>query len=319
MLRALLIYLSRAGWARRFVQSWAVARRMAARFVAGETLEEAVQVVQNLNQRGITATLDHLGEHVGSREEARRAAEEILEIIDRLDREQAACGVSIKLSQLGLDLDLAFCRDLVVAILERAKTSGIFLRIDMEESRVTEQTLDLFRQVRNQGFEDFVGIVLQSYLYRSEEDLRKLLQVGSKVRLCKGAYREPPEVAYPKKRDVDKNFDHLTRLLLDASLARESRISDDGVFPPIPAIATHDEQRIHFARQYAGEIDLPSTGMEFQMLYGIRSDLQEHLTAEGYPVRVYVPYGTEWYPYFVRRLAERPANLWFFLSNYFRG
>lgn len=319
MLRALLSYLSRAGWARRFVQSWGVARGMAARFVAGETLEEAVQVVQKLNQRGITATLDHLGEHVGSREEARRAAEEILEIIDRLQREQAACGVSIKLSQLGLDLDQAFCRDLVVDILERAKTRGIFLRIDMEESRVTEQTLDLFRQVRYQGFEDFVGIVLQSYLYRSEEDLRKLLQVGSKVRLCKGAYREPPEVAYPKKRDVDKNFDHLTRLLLDASLARESRISDDGVFPPIPAIATHDEQRIHFTRQYAGEIDLPSTGMEFQMLYGIRSDLQELLTAEGYPVRVYVPYGTEWYPYFVRRLAERPANLWFFLSNYFRG
>jgi len=319
MLRALFIYLSRAVWARRVIMSWPAARRLAARFVAGETLEEAVQVVQKLNQRGITATLDHLGEHVGSREEARRAAEEILGIIDRLDREQAACGVSIKLSQLGLDLDQAFCRDLVAAILERAKTSRIFLRIDMEDSRVTEPTLDLFNQVRNQGFEDFVGIVLQSYLYRSEEDLRKLLRVGSKVRLCKGAYREPPEVAYPKKKDVDKNFDHLTRLLLDASLARESRISDDGVFPPIPAIATHDEQRIHFARQYAEEIDLPSSGMEFQMLYGIRSDLQEHLIAKGYPVRVYVPYGTEWYPYFVRRLAERPANLWFFLSNYFRG
>ena len=319
MLRLLLLYLSRAGWARRIVQSWGFARNMAARFVAGETLDQAVDVIRILNKRGISATLDHLGENVCTEEDARQSTDEILTIIDKLKHVGVASGVSIKLSQIGLVVDSTLCEENLLQILERAKSKDIFVRVDMEDSPLTEQTLELFTKTRNHGYQFIVGIAIQSYLYRSEADVRKLLETGSHIRLCKGAYKEPPGIAFPRKRDVDKNFDKITELLLDRSLSEGSRISPDGSFPPIPAIATHDQERINHALEYARSIDLPMLGLEIQMLYGIRTNLQDQLAKRGYPVRVYVPYGSEWYPYFVRRLAERPANLWFFLTNLFRA
>jgi proline dehydrogenase len=318
MLRFLLIYLSQAAWARNIVQSWRIAKNMAARFVAGETLDQAIKAVKELNSRGISATLDHLGENVCTVEDARQAADEILAILDRLKDEAVISGVSIKLSQIGLVVDSALCEEYLLQILEHAKHKNIFIRIDMEDSLLTEQTLNVFSRVSIHQETRFAGIAIQSYLYRSEDDLKKLLESNTPVRLCKGAYQEPPSIAFPKKSDVDKNFDHLTDLLLERSLAADSVISPDGSFPPIPAIATHDQKRIDHALSYARSINLPKQGLEFQMLYGIRADLQEELTKRGYPVRVYVPYGSEWYPYFVRRLAERPANLWFFMSNLLR-
>ncbi len=319
MLRILLSYLAQAVWARRIVQSWGFARKMSARFVAGETLDQAVDVVKELNNRGINATLDHLGENVFTEEDARQSADEILTLIDKLEQEGVASGVSIKLSQIGLVVDSALCEENLLKILERAKSKNIFIRVDMEDSSLTEKTLDLFTKTRNQGYHSIVGIAIQSYLYRTEDDVRKLLETGSKIRLCKGAYKEPQAIAFPKKSDVDKNFDKITELLLDRSLSEGSRISPDGSFPPIPAIGTHDVDRINYALDYAKSINLPIQGLEIQMLHGIRINLQDQLAKQGYPVRVYVPYGSEWYPYFVRRLAERPANLWFFLTNLFRS
>lgn len=318
MLRTLLIYLSRADWARSLVKNWGLARRMASRFVSGETMEDAVKAVKDLKNRGIETTLDHLGENVTNRSEANSAVQELLALLNYLAEQGVNTGVSIKLSQIGLVLDPDFCLDNLYKILKRAGDLGIFIRIDMEESEVTDQTLDIFQRVQDQFGADQVGIVLQAYLYRTADDLSDLMRSETKVRLCKGAYKEPQEVAFPNKKDVDKNFDRLTRVLLDTSLAAGTKISDNGGLPPIPAIATHDQQRIEFAVEYAGEIGLDNGGLEFQMLYGIRTDLQESLVQKGYPVRVYVPYGTEWYPYYVRRLAERPANLWFFLSHFFR-
>ncbi|MGB2962908.1 MAG: proline dehydrogenase family protein [Anaerolineales bacterium] len=318
MLRFLLIYLSQAVWARKLVQGFDVAQRMAARFVAGETLDQAIRVVKKLNAQGISTTLDHLGENVNTEGDARQATEEILTILDRLNSEGVISGVSIKLSQIGLVVDPVLCEENLLQILDAAKQKNIFIRVDMEDSQLTDQTLELFTRVSKKGELSSPGIAIQAYLFRSEDDVRKLLESESPIRLCKGAYKESPTIAFPKKSDVDKNFDKLTDLLLDSSLDVESKISADGSFPPIPAIATHDQLRIDHALVYAKSINLPKQGLEFQMLYGIRADLQEELTSRGYPVRVYVPYGSEWYPYFVRRLAERPANLWFFLSNLFR-
>lgn len=319
MLRALLIYLSQADWAQNIIHRWAFARKMALRFVAGEDMNSAIEVVETLNAKGIFVTLDHLGEHVSNPEEAREATDEILSILDRIEKEGLNSGVSIKLTQLGLGLENDFCAENLECILRSAKEKGLFVRIDMEESAYTDPTLNLFFQMLDKGYEREVGVVLQSYLYRSESDLEQVLEKGGKVRLCKGAYKEPPDRAFPRKEAVDRNFDAMTEMLLDHSLKSGSTVSEGGKFPPVPAIATHDEERIAFAKGYAEDIQLPQEGMEFQMLYGIRGDVQQALVEEGYPVRVYVPYGTEWYPYFVRRLAERPANLWFFISNLIRG
>jgi proline dehydrogenase len=190
----------------------------------------------------------------------------------------------------------------------------------MEDSPYTDTTVEMLNIALDEGFKiQTVGLVVQSCLFRTEEDTRKLLERKVRFRLVKGAYSEPPEIAYPKKADVDANFDLLTKILIDAALEFKSpELSEDGRVPPVPAIATHDEKRIDFARQCAEKVGLPKKALEFQMLYGIRRDLQEQLVAEGYPVRVYVPFGTHWYPYFMRRLAERPANIWFFISNFFR-
>ena len=320
MLRSFLIYLSKAGWAQRMVTGWKLAWNTASRFVAGESLQDAIRVIRELNEKGIVATLDQLGEHTTTAEEATQAAEGILNILDEIDKQDVKSNVSIKLTQIGMGLDDSFCNENLTRILNRAKEYKNFVRIDMEDSPYTDTTIELLNGVLNDGFEvRTVGLVVQSCLYRTEEDTRKLLERGVHFRIVKGAYKEPPEKAYPKKTDVDANFDLLTKILIDAGLeAKAQAISEDGRVPPLPAIATHDEKRIDFAKQYAEKVGYPKEALEFQMLYGIRRDLQEQLAAEGYPVRVYVPFGTHWYPYFMRRLAERPANIWFFISNFFR-
>ncbi len=319
MLKLILTYLSQARWARCIVQNWGFAKRTAARFVAGETLDEAILIVKELHSKGIFTTLDHLGENVTSRDESILAADEIIMIMDRLVSEKAPSGISIKLSQIGLVLDPEICQQNLLRILENARERNIFIRIDMEDSSLTQATLDLFDLTRKKGFEAQIGIVIQASLYRSQDDVNKLMSASCAVRICKGAYKEPRAVAFPGKSAVDDNFDRITERLLDRSLEIESSVSKEGGFPPIAAIATHDQSRINHALVYAEQIGLEKKGLEFQMLYGIREDIQENLIKQGYPVRVYVPYGSEWYPYFVRRLAERPANLWFFLTNLIRN
>jgi proline dehydrogenase len=319
MLRSILIYLSKAAWARRLMTSMKLAWMVAARFVAGEKPEDAIRAIRELNAKGICATLDQLGESVANPEEARKAAAEIVHILEEIDRHDLKSGVSIKLSQIGLVLDVDLCAENLRTILQRAKELNNYVRIDMEDSPYTDVTLDLMYKMWQGGYQGHVGIVIQAYLYRSGEDIARLMADGIGVRLCKGAYKEPAEIAFPKKADVDANFDALTAQLIDGAIqAGTPTLSGCGRFPPIPAIATHDSARIEFAKKYAQQVGLPKEALEFQMLNGIRRDLQENLAAEGYPVRIYVPYGTEWYPYFMRRLAERPANLWFFVSNFFR-
>ncbi len=319
MLRSFLIYLSKAAWAQNLVTGWKFAWRAASRFVAGETIAEALRVVRELNAKGINVTLDHLGEHTTTPEEARQAAEDVLALLDAIEQEGVRANVSIKLTQIGLELDENLCAEHLEMILRRAAEKHNWVRIDMEDTPYTDKTIALWRAMRAKGL-DNVGLVVQSYLYRTEADVRQLLQEGARFRLVKGAYKEPPDLAYPKKADVDANFDRLTRLLIDGALAAGAPpLSPDGRIPPIPALGTHDENRIRYAEEYAERVGLPREALEFQMLYGIRRDLQERLVQDGYPVRVYVPYGGQWYPYFMRRLAERPANLWFFLSNFFRG
>lgn len=319
MLRSSLIYLSKAAWARQIVTRWQFAWRAASRFIAGEKLEDAIRVVRALNQKGINATLDHLGEHTHNLEAASRATQDILDMFTAIQQAGVRANVSIKLTQIGLALDESICRSHLLAILTSARDKRNFVRIDMEDYAWAAKTLEIFHSLRNEHGFDNVGIVIQAYLYRSEADVRRFAQQGARIRLCKGAYKESPEVAYPKKVDVDANYDRLTRIMLETCLeAGCPPVSADGLFPPPPALATHDERRIEYARSLVRSIDFPKQALEFQMLHGIRRDLQERLVVEGFPVRVYVPFGTEWYPYFVRRLAERPANLWFFISNFFR-
>jgi proline dehydrogenase len=318
MFRSLFIYLSKAEWARRIVTKWSFAWRAASRFVAGEKLEDAIRVIKALNAKGINATLDHLGEHTSNPEESRQATRDILKAIDAIEESGVRANVSIKLTQIGLQLDEKLCEENLREILTHAKERGNFVRVDMEDSPWTEKTLAICRRMCDLGLTN-TGMVIQAYLYRSAEDVKSVVGAGGKVRLCKGAYKEPPEIAFPKMKEVNKNYDLLTTLLIDGALARNSpQVSPDGKIPPIPGIASHDPERLAFAKAYAQKTGLPKQALEFQMLNGIRRDLQDQAVQEGYPVRVYVPYGTEWYPYFVRRLAERPANLWFFISNFFR-
>lgn len=320
MLRSFLIYLSKAAWAQKLVTSWSFAWRAASRFVAGETATDAIRAIRDLNEKCINATLDHLGEHTSTVEEAEKATEDVLHVLDEIDKARVRANVSIKLTQIGMGLDEEICRQNLVRILEQVKKHGNYVRIDMEDTPYTDTTLSLYYSMLQRGFNvNQVGMVVQSYLYRTEADVRKLLEYSTRLRLVKGAYKEPSDKAFPKKADVDASFDLLTKLMIDAACKLEvNRISADGRVPPIPAIATHDEKRIAFAKQYAEKVGLPKEALEFQMLYGIRRDLQEQLVKQGYPVRVYVPFGTHWYPYFMRRLAERPANIWFFVSNYFK-
>jgi proline dehydrogenase len=320
MLRSFLIYLSKAARAQRLITAWGFARRAASRFVPGDTIQDAIRVVRELNAKGINATLDRLGEHTSSAEEANAAADAIVQVLHEIDKARVKANLSIKLTQIGMGLDEETCRQNLVRILEQAKKSNNFIRIDMEDTPYTDITLGMYQSMLERGFtSDCIGVVQQAYLFRAEADTRALLEKGARIRLVKGAYNEPPEKAFPKKADTDSNFDLLAKIILDATAIREpTAASADGRIPPFAAIASHDDHRIDFAKKHAGKIGLPKNAVEFQMLYGIRRDLQESLVKEGYPVRVYVPFGAQWYPYFMRRLAERPANIWFFVSNYFR-
>ena len=318
MLRALFISLSKARWAQRLITQWRFAWKMASRFIAGETVEDALRAVKQLNAVGMLATLDHLGENTDSRAAAEQSTTDILKILDAIHAAGLRANVSIKLSQLGLVLDAELTYTNLVTILERARQVGNFVRVDMEDSSLVDITLELVFRARTAGFEN-VGTVIQSYLYRSPEDTRNLAQAGIRVRLVKGAYKEPASVAYPKKADVDAAFDQLVDILLQAEQASGNPSGkSDGLVPPLTAIGSHDPARLKYARESLKKLALPDRAVEFQFLYGIRRDLQHDLVKAGYPVRVYVPYGTHWYPYFMRRLAERPANVWFFISSFFQ-
>ncbi|MBN2548944.1 MAG: proline dehydrogenase family protein [Anaerolineales bacterium] len=319
MLRSFLIYLSKAVWARQLVTRWKFAWRAASRFIAGEKLEDAIQAIRVLNEKGINATLDHLGENTATIEDARKATQDIIDAIDAIEKAGVRANVSVKLTQIGLALGEELCAENLERILRHADQYGNYVRVDMEDSTCVDGTLGLFQRMRHTCSLANTGIVIQAYLYRSEQDVRLILTDGGRIRLCKGAYKEPPDVAFPKKKDVDANFDRLTEIMIDGALAHGSpALSQDGRIPPIPAIGSHDPNRLAYAKAYAQKVGLPKQALEFQMLHGIRRDLQEQTVQEGYPVRIYVPYGTEWYPYFMRRLAERPANVWFFISNFFR-
>ncbi len=307
MLRSILLWLSRNKTVRNTVMRWGIVRRAALRFVAGETIEEAIAVIRDLNAQGIVATLDHLGENVETLDDARRATDDYVKVLDAIGTSGVKSHVSVKLTALGLDLGDDVCRENVARIIAKAKEVGTRVRIDMESTEYTDRTLAIYRSLANEY--DNVGIVIQSYLYRSEADIAALCQAGAHVRLCKGAYKEPATLAFPKKADVDASYVRLMKMLLSApARARGTR----------GALATHDPKMIDATRQFAADELVPRDEFEFQMLNGIRRDLQQQLAADGYTVRIYVPYGNEWYPYFMRRLAERPANVWFIVSNFFK-
>lgn len=317
MLRALFIFLSKAIWAQNLIMKWGFAWKVASRFIAGTSTAEAIQVVQKLNEQGFHVTLDHLGENSRSIEDTQNSTKEIIQLLEEISQQSVNANVSIKLSQLGLGIDKKLCEDNLIRIIDKAKEFKNFIRIDMEDSTLTSDTLELV----NFAHENYhgVGTVIQSYLYRSDEDVKQLIKNCISIRMVKGAYKEPVDVAFPKKKDVDKNFDHLVKYCLENINSCESKeILRDGKFPPLIAVASHDATRLENAITMAETLDVSKNQFEFQMLYGIRRDLQVEYLKLGYHVRVYVPYGTHWYPYFMRRLAERPANVWFFLSNLFK-
>ncbi len=304
MLRRSLLFLSEREGLKDALLKTRAARAMAERFVAGDDLDAALATSRTLNEEGFRVTLDYLGESVRRPEEADRVTRAYVESLERIASSGVRSSISLKLTQLGLDIDVEMSVGHLERIVAVAGGHDSFVRIDMEDSEHTQATLDAFRRVfpRHRN----VGVVIQSYLLRSERDVDDLLAEGAAVRLCKGAYSELPEVAYQRKEDIDANFTHLARRLLDGAAA--GRVVA-GV-PPV-AIATHDERMIESARSYADAHAVPVDAFEFQMLFGVRRDYQIQLREAGYHVRVYVPYGTEWYPYFMRRMAERPANLLF--------
>jgi proline dehydrogenase len=286
----------------------AIARRgmrygFARRFIAGETLEEALAASAELGRAGRRVSLNHLGENVGASEEAERARDSYIRMVRELDTKGLDGNVSIKLTQLGLDFDRSLCQKLTADIAAAAQSLGRTIEVDMEGTAYTDATLDIFEATRRRFAN--IGLAIQAYLYRSEKDLERLAPLEPKVRLVKGAYREPPNLAYQKKSDVDANY----RRLLDRLLAP----SANGRF--FPAIATHDPRMLDYARQQLNRHGWMPERYEFQMIYGVRRDLQQGLREQCHPLRIYVPFGTEWCPYFMRRLAERPANCWFVLRN----
>ncbi|HEV8264350.1 MAG TPA: proline dehydrogenase family protein [Gemmatimonadales bacterium] len=301
MLRAGLLWLSEQPRIFRFVRRNGLARRFASRFVAGETVASAVAALRDLNAEGISAMLDLLGESVLHASEAHHARDTYLETLDRIRSAGANANVSVKLTQMGLDIDEALCVANMRAIIAKAASHGSFVRIDMEQSSYTEKTLQLFKQTFYPAFGNAVGVVLQSYLRRTAQDVEDVIALGARVRLCKGAYKEPDSLAFPSKRDVDANY-----------VACMERLLERGRYP---GIATHDERIITHAKTFARAKNIPAARYEFQMPYGVRRDLQRALRRERYNVRVYVPFGTHWYPYLMRRLAERPANIAFLVAN----
>jgi proline dehydrogenase len=301
MLRSSLLYLSRQQRIFDFVKNVDFARKMASRFVAGETVSTALEAVAQLNAKGITASLDLLGESVFSEAEARETGRQYLEILDRIAERKLQANVSVKLTALGQDISDALGVEVVREVLERAKQYNSFVRLDMESSAYTDRTLDTFEQHLYPDFRENVGVVLQSALRRTLDDVDRANALKCRVRICKGAYLEPERVAFPDKADVDRNY-----------VAAMHRLMEHGNYP---GIATHDEVIINEAKRFAKERGIATDRFEFQMLYGVRRDLQEQLVREGYRMRVYVPFGSQWYPYLMRRLAERPANIAFMAGN----
>jgi proline dehydrogenase len=290
------------------METSSLAQRLSKRFVAGETLDEALSVARKLNAEGITVTLDHLGESVTSLAEAADALDVYLHTLEAIHAGGVQSGVSLKLTQFGLDLSPAQCLANVDRLVARAAELGSFVRVDMESSEYTDRTLDVVRTLHGRHGAA-VGVVIQAYLRRSKDDIVKLCAEKTGVRLCKGAYLEPATVAFPRKAEVDRSYLELTRYLLTQTV-------HPGVYP---AIATHDEAMIEQTRQFIRSKAIAPDAFEFQMLYGIRRDLQRRLVAEGFRLRLYVPFGKAWYPYYMRRLAERPANVFFILRNLFRS
>jgi proline dehydrogenase len=300
--RGLLLFLAKQEGFKNLAMNLSFFRKTALRFVAGETLDDAIRIVRQINQQKMTGTLDLLGENTHTRDDAINACREITGMFDRIRDENINCNVSVKLTQLGLALDRDFCRQNLFRIARHAHEMGNFVRVDMEDSQYTQPTLDIVEQAR----EEFgnVGTVIQSYLYRSGQDTIRLMEKGITVRLVKGAYLEPENVAFPKKKDTDANFIKLMKILLASEFYH--------------AIATHDESIIATTKAFARSHNIPQNHFEFQMLYGIRHDLQVRLANEGYNVRVYIGYGKSWYSYFMRRLAERPSNVAFIVRNFFK-
>lgn len=306
LLRSAFIALSANSRLRRFAENSSLGRRMSSRFVAGFRIEDALAVARALDQQGLYSTLDSLGENVSSPEQARQSAQVYHSVLDEISGALLNANVSLKLTQMGMDLGEALACDIVSGLVRHAVEADTFVRVDMEGSPYTQATIDMVRRLHavpgNQGR---VGIVIQAYLRRSGQDIATLLADGIRIRLCKGAYKEPAEIAFPGKKEVDQNFVALMKMLLRSGIYH--------------GIATHDEAMIRATKVFAAAERIERSSFEFQMLYGIRRDLQRQLVQDGYKVRVYVPFGEQWYPYFMRRLAERPANVLFLARNFFRS
>ncbi len=303
--RSALIYLSGREGLKDFATRFALFKKLTTRFIAGESIDEAVAAIREINHRGCSASFDHLNESVNSEAETEAEVREYLEVLQHIDETHIDSNVSIKLTQFGLDIDRELAYRNARQVVAEAVSRHNFVRVDMEGSNVTQATLDIFKRLRGEFGLNDVGIVLQSYLRRTMDDAKEMLKIPARIRLCKGAYDEPPEVAFPDKHDVDENYVQVMQLLLSS-----------GVYH---GIATHDPKMIDATVAFAQREGIPKEAFEFQMLYGIRRDLQEQLARDGYNMRVYVPYGKHWYPYFMRRLAERPANIWFVMKNFLKG
>ena len=303
--RSALIYLSRQEGLKNFAARFSLFKKLTTRFIAGETTDEAVAAIRDINARGCSASFDHLNEGVSSVAATEAEVSEYLHLLDLIDQTGINSNVSIKLTQFGLDIDPELAYKNARRIVEDAARRGNFVRVDMEGSNVTQATIDIFKRLRSEFGLNDVGIVLQSYLYRTEEDARELLKIPARIRLCKGAYDEPAEVAFPEKKDVDANYVKVMQMLLSSGTYH--------------GIATHDPRMIDATIDFVQKEGIAKDAFEFQMLYGIRRDLQEQLARDGWGMRVYVPYGKHWYPYFMRRLAERPANIWFVMKNFLKG
>jgi proline dehydrogenase len=305
LLRSAFIALSTNQTLRRFSESSSAGRKLSSRFVAGLEVEDALRAAERLNKQGMAVTLDSLGESVSTEAEAYQAAEIYHRLLDAIAAQHLKANISVKLTQMGLELSPELAYTIAAGLTEHARATGNFVRIDMEGSHLTQVTLDLVQHLHaREEYRGRIGIVIQAYLYRSEADIRQLISNGIRVRLCKGAYQEPPSVAFAKKTDTDTNYVRLASILLSS--------------PIYHGLATHDEAMIEAAKNYARNQGIGPDHFEFQMLYGVRRDLQRRLVHEGYNVRVYVPFGQEWYPYFMRRLAERPANVFFLARNLLR-
>src|ERR1700684_2162632 len=307
MLRAFFVHLSENPSRRNFAERSSLGRRVSGRFVAGTEIADAVRATQAINRAGMSVTIDNLGENVTNPEEARHSAQLYHQILDAIVVNQLKANISLKLTHMGLDVDENLAREIVSGLVAKAaalKPPG-FVRVDMEGSPYTQRTLDFVRELhRAPENRNSVGTVIQSYLKRSQQDVEDLLSEGIRIRLCKGAYKEPASIAFENKEDVDANYVKLMKILMKSGIYH--------------GLATHDEKIIREAQAFATQEKIAPDSFEFQMLYGIRRDLQQSLVREGWRMRVYVPFGTEWYPYFMRRLAERPANVFFIAKNLLR-